>query len=116
MDQANIGVTGKAGGKVRQITDVNGELLNAPKIRGPWRKCRYKSSHDGTDIQGWLIKPVDFDTTKKYPLILEIHGGPYAAYGPHFSTELQLMANAGYMVLYTNPRVAALHMGPISLI
>ena len=100
MDQANIGVTN--GGDVTQITDVNGELLSHRKL-GAVEEIWYKSSHDGQDIQGWLVKPTDFDPSKKYPLILEIHGGPFAAYGPHFAAEIQLMANAGYMVLYTNP-------------
>jgi len=101
MDQANIAVASR--GKVTQITDVNADLLDHRKL-GAVEEVWYKSSHDGLDIQGWLVKPVDFDPAKKYPLILEIHGGPFTAYGPHFAAEIQLMANAGYMVLYTNPR------------
>ncbi|MBT5186918.1 MAG: S9 family peptidase [Kordiimonadaceae bacterium] len=92
MDQSNIGVTGSKGGDVKQITDLNGELLNHRKL-GSVEEVWYKSSHDGIDIHGWLVKPVDFDPAKKYPLILEIHGGPFSAYGPHFSAEIQLMAN-----------------------
>lgn len=103
MDQANIGIVDRRGGDATQITDINGELLNHRKL-GEVEEIWYKSSYDGQDIQGWLVKPTDFDATKKYPLILEIHGGPFAAYGPHFAAEIQLMANAGYMVLYTNPR------------
>lgn len=103
MDQANIGVVGRRGGDVTQITDINGDLLDHRKL-GTVEEVWYKSSHDGLDIQGWLVKPTDFDPSKKYPLILEIHGGPFSAYGPHFSAEIQLMANKGYMVLYTNPR------------
>ncbi len=103
MDQANIGVVGRRGGDVRQITDINADVLDYRKL-GTVEEVWYKSSHDGQDIQGWLVKPTDFNPEKKYPLILEIHGGPFAAYGPHFSSEIQLMANAGYMVLYTNPR------------
>ena len=103
MDQANIGVVGRRGGDVTQITEINADLLDHRKL-GMVEEVWYKSSHDGQDIQGWLVKPTDFDASKKYPLILEIHGGPFSAYGPHFSAEIQLMANAGYMVLYTNPR------------
>lgn len=103
LDQANIGVVGRRGGDVTQITDINGDLLNHRKL-GKVEEVWYKSSHDGLDIQGWLVYPTDFDASKKYPLILEIHGGPFSAYGPHFSAEIQLMANNGYMVLYTNPR------------
>ena len=51
-----------------------------------------------------MITPPDFDPAKRYPLILEIHGGPQSAYGPDFSTDDQLYAAAGYVVLYTNPR------------
>ena len=55
-------------------------------------------------IQAWVAFPPGFDPENKYPLILEIHGGPHTAYGPHFSTEVQLYAAAGYVVLYVNPR------------
>jgi len=64
----------------------------------------YESSFDNQKIQGWVLKPPHFDPTKKYPLILEIHGGPFANYGNRFSIEMQLYAAAGYVVLYTNPR------------
>jgi acylaminoacyl-peptidase len=55
-------------------------------------------------VQGWLVKPPGFDPANRYPLILEIHGGPFANYGPRFAAEMQLYAAAGYVVLYTNPR------------
>ena len=55
-------------------------------------------------IQGWIQKPPNFDPSKKYPFILEIHGGPHAAYGFTFTHEFQWMAAKGYVVLYTNPR------------
>jgi dipeptidyl aminopeptidase/acylaminoacyl peptidase len=61
-------------------------------------------SFDGKKIQAWVQKPPDFDKTKKYPLILNIHGGPHAAYGFTFVHEMQLMAARGYVVLYPNPR------------
>ena len=63
----------------------------------------YKS-FDGRNIQGWILKPPDFDSGKKYPLILEIHGGPHAAYGNVYTHEFQWMAAKGYVVLFTNPR------------
>jgi len=65
---------------------------------------RWKSSKDGRAIEGWVITPPGFDPSRKYPLILEIHGGPVANYGPRFAFELQLFAAAGYVVLYANPR------------
>jgi dipeptidyl aminopeptidase/acylaminoacyl peptidase len=61
-------------------------------------------SFDGQRIQGWIIKPPGFDATRRYPLILYIHGGPHAMYGTGFFHEFQVLANAGYVVLITNPR------------
>jgi len=87
----------------RIITQNNQNFLSGKKL-GKVEELRYQSKDDQMDVQGWIVYPPDFDPSKKYPLILEIHGGPYAAYGPHFSPELQLMASKGYVVLYTNPR------------
>ncbi len=62
------------------------------------------SSFDGRKVQGWILKPLDFDPAKKYPLILEIHGGPHSAYGNTYTHEFMWMAAKGYVVLFTNPR------------
>ncbi len=61
-------------------------------------------SFDGRKIQGWIMKPPDFTPTRKYPLVLNIHGGPHAAFGAAFMHEFQVLAGAGYLVVYTNPR------------
>ena len=61
-------------------------------------------SFDGQPIQGWVLKPPGFDATKRWPLVLYIHGGPHTAYGNAFFHEFQVLANAGYVVLITNPR------------
>ena len=61
-------------------------------------------SFDGQKIHGWIVKPRDFDPAKKYPMVLQIHGGPHAAYGFGFFHEFHQLATAGYVVLYTNPR------------
>jgi len=61
-------------------------------------------SFDGRKIQGWILKPPGFDPAKKYPMVLQIHGGPHTAYGAGFFHEFQVLAAAGYVVLYTNPR------------
>ncbi len=87
----------------RRITDINGDLLDRKQV-GEAEEIWWKSSADELDVQGWIVKPPGFDPAKKYPLILEIHGGPFTTYGPHFSPEIQLFAAAGYVVLYTNPR------------
>jgi len=87
----------------RRITAVNGDLF-AGKQLPEGEEIWYESSKDRRKIQGWLLKPPGFDPAKKYPLILEIHGGPFANYGDRFYIEKQLMAARGYVVLYTNPR------------
>lgn len=84
-------------------TRLNDDLF-ADIDLGAVERLTWESSADGREIEGWLVTPPDFDETKRYPLILEIHGGPFAAYGPHFSAEVQLFAAAGYVVLYANPR------------
>jgi len=85
------------------LTNLNSDLLGH-KTLGKVTEHRFPSSAGGLEIQSWIMTPPNFDKAKKYPLILEIHGGPFAAYGDVFSAELQLMASAGYVVLYVNPR------------
>ncbi len=63
-----------------------------------------RSSADGRPVDGWIVRPPNFDPSRRYPLLLEIHGGPFQAYGPVFSAEIQLFASAGYIVVYANPR------------
>jgi dipeptidyl aminopeptidase/acylaminoacyl peptidase len=89
--------------KLNVLTRVN-EGLFSDKQLGPVEEIWYESSKDHRKIQGWIIKPPGFNPKKKYPLILEIHGGPFANYGDRFDLEKQLMAARGYVVLYTNPR------------
>lgn len=99
---ADVGV-GRGTRETRRITDLNADALGHKSV-GEAEEIRWKSSADELEIQGWIVKPPGFDASKRYPLILEIHGGPFATYGPHFSAEVQLYAAAGYVVLYTNPR------------
>jgi dipeptidyl aminopeptidase/acylaminoacyl peptidase len=91
------------GSKVTRLTQLNNDLF-AVKQLGKVEPLEVSSSVDKQPIGAWLVTPPHFDPSKKYPLILEIHGGPYASYGPTFSSDDQLYAAAGYMVLYTNPR------------
>jgi acylaminoacyl-peptidase len=90
-------------GNVKQITAVNDDVFSYREI-GKVEEIGWKSSFDQLDIQGWIVTPPNFDPSKKYPFILEIHGGPFAMYGNSFSYEVQAYAAAGYVVLYTNPR------------
>ncbi len=90
-------------GKTQRLTDLNSELLTEVSI-GKLSALAVKSSTDGRSIDAWELLPPNFDPAKKYPLILEIHGGPYASYGPAFSADYQLYAAAGYIVVYGNPR------------
>jgi dipeptidyl aminopeptidase/acylaminoacyl peptidase len=89
-------------GSLYRITDANKTLWSQLNLTEP-EEMNYKS-FDGLPIQGWIQKPPDFDPRKKYPLILNIHGGPHAAYGWVFDHEFQWMAAKGYVVLYINPR------------
>lgn len=87
----------------RVITTINEDVLGHKQL-GEVEEFWYESSFDKRKIEGWIIKPPGFDASKKYPLILEIHGGPFANYGWRFDTEKQIMAARGYVVVYTNPR------------
>ena len=89
--------------KPRRLTDLNAELLSQA-VPGKLEALPVKSSFDGRAIGAWEVLPPNFDPARKYPLILEMHGGPYASYGPSFSADFQFYASAGYIVLYGNPR------------
>jgi dipeptidyl aminopeptidase/acylaminoacyl peptidase len=90
-------------GRTLASDDFNADWRKGKKI-GRLEEIKYKSSADGREIQGWVQYPPDFDPSRKYPLILDIHGGPNTDYGPMFSITHQLYAAAGYIVLFTNPR------------
>jgi dipeptidyl aminopeptidase/acylaminoacyl peptidase len=96
LDRATPGAT------PTQLTHVNDQLLSKLNLTEP--EEIWYDSFDGKRIQAWLQKPPNFDPHKKYPLILNIHGGPHVAYGHIFDHEFQWMAAKGYVVLYPNPR------------
>lgn len=124
MSVSSISKTGKAAGVItgsyapgdvalldlekpdmKTLTRVNEDILSQVTL-GDVEEIWYKSVDD-LDIQGWIIKPPDFDPGKKYPLILSIHGGPHGMYGVGFNFRWQVHAAEGYVVLYTNPRGSA---------
>jgi len=89
-------------GVLEKLTDVNGDYLQDVIFSKPESvKCE---GSKGWKINGWLMKPIGFEEGKKYPLLLEIHGGPHAMYGSTYMNEFQLLAAKGYAVLYLNPR------------
>jgi acylaminoacyl-peptidase len=92
----------------RYLTSLNADLFSQREL-GKVEEFWFKSSLDGMKTQAWLVTPPDFKHAlkgkrKRYPMILEIHGGPFANYGWRFSAEVQMYAAAGYVVLYVNPR------------
>jgi dipeptidyl aminopeptidase/acylaminoacyl peptidase len=90
------------GGQPKQLTHFNDALFSKLNLTEP-EEISYKS-FDGKTIEAWVQKPADFNASKKYPLILNIHGGPHVAYGYTFFHEFQWMAAKGYVVLFPNPR------------
>ena len=86
-----------------RLTRLNEDLFTDVDLQ-PVTRITWRSSVDQREIEGWFITPPNFDPAQQYPMILEIHGGPFASYGPIFSAEAQLFAAAGYVVFYTNPR------------
>ncbi len=95
--------TGTSAHDIATLTALSEDLLRQ-RTMGGVEEIAFDSSVDGRKIQGWIIKPPNFDPSVKYPLLLEIHGGPFASYGASFAAELELYAAAGYVVLYLNPR------------
>lgn len=91
-----------ASNKLERLTKLNDRFLETAPISTPERF--QSTSPDGTKVEGWILKPADFESGKKYPAIFEIHGGPMAMYGWSFFYEFQLLANHGYVIIYTNPR------------
>ena len=91
-----------ADGALTRLTNVNEKLWSELTLTEP--EEIWTESFDGKRVQSWAQRPPDFDPKKKYPVILNIHGGPHAAYGYIFDHEFQWMAAKGYVVLYPNPR------------
>ena len=102
-DAGDVAVGMKANPKTRVLTALNSQLF-LEKPLGQTEEFWFQSSMDHRKVQGWIVKPPEFDPAKTYPLILEIHGGPFANYGDRFDTNKQIWAAMGYVVLYVNPR------------
>lgn len=104
MDRpAEIAVVGLNGKKSKVLTKLNDDILpylDMARIE----EFKVKSSHDGKEIEAWVAFPPDFKADGSFPLILEIHGGPYTMYGPYFASEIQRYAAEGYVTVWSNPR------------
>jgi dipeptidyl aminopeptidase/acylaminoacyl peptidase len=88
--------------KVTKLVDVNSDVLSGVKL-GDAEEMWF-TSKDGLKVQGWLVKPANFEPGRKYPMVLWIHGGPWSMYSTAWSWSFQNFAANGYAVLYTNPR------------
>ncbi|MCG2880638.1 MAG: S9 family peptidase [Vulcanisaeta sp.] len=89
------------GGVEERVTNFN-DWVNLVSLSRP-EPFRFRAS-DGVEVEGWVMRPVDFHPGIKYPAVLEIHGGPKTAYGYSFMFEFQLLANEGFVVVFMNPR------------
>ncbi len=98
---ANISVMERSRGKMEFIINPNEQLLKRLRISKP-EKFSFKGAK-GDTVEGWILKPPNFKKNKKYPLIVEIHGGPHAQYANSFFHEFQMLAGSGYIVFYSNP-------------
>ncbi len=87
---------------VQKLVDVNADVLDGVTL-GDAEELWF-TAKDGVKAQGWLIKPAHFDASKKYPMLLWIHGGPWSMYSVRFNWAFQNFSAEGFAVLYTNPR------------
>jgi dipeptidyl aminopeptidase/acylaminoacyl peptidase len=100
---AEVGLVNLSGKDKQILTALNKDVLPYLDM-SPVEEIKVKSSHDGLEIEAWVAFPPDFKADASYPMILEIHGGPYAMYGPFFGSEIQRYAAEGYVTVWVNPR------------
>jgi dipeptidyl aminopeptidase/acylaminoacyl peptidase len=88
-------------GERKVITNHNAELLKAAPV-AQWE--RFEVERDGTAVEAWLLKPANFDPSRTYPVVLDVHGGPHGFYGYAFNNMQQVLASNGFVVVFSNPR------------
>ncbi|MDB4614110.1 S9 family peptidase [bacterium] len=88
--------------KFNRLTKLNDELLRSINVAES--QSTFVTAEDGWKVHTWIMKPPGFKSGKRYPAILQIHGGPHAMYGEAFFHEFQCLAAAGYVVIFSNPR------------
>ncbi len=97
---ASIGLNGRDGKVLTALNDDVLPYLDMAKVE----EIKVASSHDGKEIEAWVALPPDFKPDGSFPMLLEIHGGPYSMYGPFFGSEIQRYAAEGYVTVWSNPR------------
>ncbi len=105
LDPGDVYVSALDGSGEVRLTRLNEELLSEYELSRPEEVSI--SSTEGTEVQGWLLRPRGFREGERYPLVIEVHGGPHSLYGHSFFHEFQVLAATGYGVLFTNPRGSA---------
>lgn len=101
---SDVFIAGADGSGERQLTQVNAAFLAGVTISEPEEFRVPSQAPDRREVHGWIMKPIGFQPGRKYPLVLEIHGGPHSSYANAYFHEFQLLAAEGYAVVYTNPR------------
>jgi dipeptidyl aminopeptidase/acylaminoacyl peptidase len=86
----------------RRLTDLGRPFASNRDLNAPERFTA--TSRDGTEVEAWVMRPADFEPGTRYPVLLNVHGGPFTQYGNKFFDEFQVYTGAGYVVLYANPR------------
>ena len=100
---AEVGLVNLKGKNKQILTALNEDVLPYLDM-ALVEEIKVNSTHDGIEIEAWIAFPPDFKADGSYPMILEIHGGPYAMYGPFFGSEIQRYAAEGYVTVWVNPR------------
>ena len=100
---SDVALIGANGRNAKTLTALNDDLLPYLDM-ATIEEVKVPSNHDGLEIEAWVALPPDFEANGSFPMVLEIHGGPYAMYGPFFSSEIQRYAAEGYVTVYVNPR------------
>ena len=100
---SEVGLAGMDGKGAKVLTALNDDVLPFLEMARV-EEIKVASSHDGLEIEAWVALPPDFKADGSFPMIMEIHGGPYAMYGPYFASEIQRFAAEGYVTVWANPR------------
>lgn len=104
LNPADVFIADLDGGNERQLTSINADFLDGVQLSTP-ESIRVQSHNDDRwEVHGWIMRPPGAEANAKYPMVLQIHGGPHGMYGNSFFHEFQTLAAAGYVVVYCNPR------------